>query len=137
MQKLSLDIKSANTNANKNLIENENENESGESSPKKAKVDRFKEISDLNQKRADLALHMLNRKDHISHTWQWLPADFGVSKSGKVSVLSYINNLDPSIYLPSLFPSPLALIVIQDSMDHYTTFSRKFSKLSYLCSSVC
>jgi hypothetical protein len=37
-----------------------------------------------------------------STTYQWLPAEFGIDKSGKASVLSYINNLDPSIHLAPL-----------------------------------
>lgn len=36
------------------------------------------------------------QKQITSNKYQWLPAEFGVDKSGKVSVLSYINNLDPS-----------------------------------------
>eukprot|EP00026_Physarum_polycephalum_P004253 Phypoly_transcript_04270.p1 GENE.Phypoly_transcript_04270~~Phypoly_transcript_04270.p1 ORF type:complete len:739 (+),score=165.83 Phypoly_transcript_04270:244-2217(+) len=73
-------------------------NDDVESQPtKKPKIDQAeitkmrRNLMDMQRKIALLA----NRRREASAKYQWLPTDFQVSKDGKVSFLSYINNLDP------------------------------------------
>lgn len=65
---------------------------------KKVKID-MSELEEkkraLNNKQLYLNSLMKENAKTSSKKFQWLPSDFQVSNDGKVTFLSYINNLDP------------------------------------------
>lgn len=63
--------------------------------PSITRVEVMERMNQIRKKKAGY-LAATSGNVNLSTKFQWLPSDFQVDKSGQASVLSYINNLEPS-----------------------------------------
>lgn len=81
----------------------------GTGEPKISKSEAASKVENLRDKKRKLATETATRKSTTSAKFQWLPTDYQINENGKVSTLSYINNLDPSIIIPLLLISQVLI----------------------------